>query len=104
VRSASVVSVVSDAATRCAWCWAVAAAARLRVAEVPAVPFATDDRFARVVFAASPRTDAASADAARDAAVRFDGGDDDVCGASSPAAVDAGAGLRVDVFEAAGFA
>ena len=70
-----------------------------------AAPLVADDRVARVAFAASPRAVAASADAAREAAVRFDGAPgfaSSPVGATSAAA--AADGLRVVVFEAAGFA
>ena len=70
-RSAAVVSVVRDAATRCVCRFVVAAAAaRLRAAGV----LGRRGRCARrcAVFAASPRALAAFDDAAREAAVRFD--------------------------------
>ena len=71
-RSAAVVSVVSDAATRWVCFFVVAAeAARLRAAGVLA---AEEVRAARAVLAASPRALAAFDDAAREAAVRFDAG------------------------------
>ena len=66
-RSAAVVSVVSDAATRCVSRFVLAAAAaRVRWDE------AADARAARADFVASPRVDAALEEAARDAAVRFE--------------------------------
>ena len=69
-RSAAVVSVVRDAATRCACRLVVAAAAaRLRAA---GVPDAAVERAALADFAASPRALDAFDDAAREAAVRFD--------------------------------
>ncbi len=74
MRSTSVVSVVREAATRWACrCALAAAVARLRVVDVLTAPFSADDRGVRVDFAAAPRAVAASADAARDAAVRFEG-------------------------------
>ncbi|WP_285289839.1 hypothetical protein [Agromyces sp. ISL-38] len=66
---------MSEAATRWAWRWllaAAAAAARLGAEEL-AAPSAAVTRGVRVDFAASPRAAAASADAAREAAVRFEG-------------------------------
>ena len=69
-RSAAVVSVVRDAATRCVCRLVVAAAAaRLRAA---GVPDAAVERAALADFAASPRALDAFDDAAREAAVRFD--------------------------------
>jgi D-serine deaminase-like pyridoxal phosphate-dependent protein len=70
-RSAAVVSVVVDAATRWDCRFVVAAAAaRLRAAGV----LDAEVRAARAVLADSPRALAAFDDAARDAAVRFDAG------------------------------
>ena len=72
-RSAAVVSVVSDAATR--WVWRfVVAAARPRDSALRACSTPTEVRAARAVLAASPRALAAFDDAAREAAVRFDAG------------------------------
>ena len=71
-RSAAVVSVVSDAATRwvCRFVVAAAAAALRAAGELDA----EEVRAARAVLAASPRALAAFDDAAREAAVRFDPG------------------------------
>lgn len=88
-RAAAVVSVVSEAATRRAWRWLLAAAAaRLRAVEA-AAPFAAVALGVRADFAASPRAAVASADAAREAAVRFEGAGCFV----SPSAVAAAAGF-----------
>ena len=83
VRSAAVVSVVSAAATR--WLWRfvdAAAAARLRAAGVAAA----EVREVRAAFAASPRAAAAFDEAARDAALRFDGVGACVSASDAPAA------------------
>jgi hypothetical protein len=96
-RSAVVVSVVSAAATRWVWRFVdAAAAARLRVAGVAAA----EVRAVRAAFAASPRTAAALDEAARDAAVRFDGvcvcvSSSDADAASAPFAVRFAAPLAV---------
>jgi hypothetical protein len=66
-RSAVVVSVVIEAATR----WRVVAARR-RASAVVALTCAPDAAGVRADFAASPRTEAASDEAAREAALRFD--------------------------------
>ena len=85
-RSAVVVSVVSAAATRWVWRFVdAAAAARLRAAGVAVA----EVRAVRAAFAASPRTAAALDEAARDAAVRFDGAGTCVCVSSSEADADA---------------
>ncbi|WP_307038771.1 hypothetical protein [Agromyces ramosus] len=95
---------MSDAATRCAWrCALAAAAARLRDVDVLAAPVVEDERVARVAFAASPRAVAASAEAARDAAVRFEAAGGFVSPSDAAASADADV-LRAVVFEAAGFA
>ncbi|MDQ0575893.1 hypothetical protein [Agromyces albus] len=95
-RSAAVVSVVSEAATRNAWRWLLAAAAaRLRAVDA-AAPFSDVARGVRVDFAASPRAAVASADAARDAAVRFEGAGCFV----SPSAAAVAAGFLGAGFEA----
>jgi len=70
-RSAAVVSVVSDAATRCVWRFVLAAAAALlRWVDVEAA----EARAARTDLVASPRADAAFEEAERDAVVRFEPG------------------------------